>query len=113
MNPVNKLTPEALDQIRKYAQDISPDGPLIIQLCDEIDALDEELDDAEDEVDRLRRKVAPRAVSGSVSRTAGGRWRVRWRDTDGKQRSDTFVRRHDAHMFLGEAKRRGYLEGAR
>ncbi|NUP24142.1 MAG: hypothetical protein HOZ81_50420 [Streptomyces sp.] len=39
MNLFDGLTPEALDKIREYAQAIRPDGPLILQLCDEINAL--------------------------------------------------------------------------
>lgn len=107
MNPFDKLTPEALDQIRKYAQDISPDGPLILQLCDEIDALDKALAESEDEVERLRVKVEPRAVSGSVSQAPNGRWRARWRTPDGKRHSETFDNRRTAELFLDEAIKEG------
>jgi len=105
MNPVDDLNPENLATIRKYAEELSPDGPLIIQLLDEIDGLDEELSDAEAEIERLRERAEPRAVSGSVARTRAGKWQVRW--SDGKRRrSVTFDLRHDADAFLADAKRR-------
>lgn len=107
MNPFDKLTPEALNKIREYAQALSPDGPLILQLCDEIDALDEALSASEDEVERLRAKAEPQAVSGSVSKLESGLWQVRWRALDGKRRSRTFDRRRTAELFLAEAKVEG------
>lgn len=101
------LGEEYLSEIRlSYTRTESAEGRIINELLDEIDRLDDLLANSEDEVERLRKRVEPKAVSGSVSRTPNGKWRARWRDEDGKQHSMTFERKHDARCWLGEAKSR-------
>jgi len=112
MNPFDKLTPENLAKIREYAENTAVDGPLILQLIDEIDGLDSELSEAEAEIERLRERTEPRAVSGSVTRTGAEKWQVRW--SDGKRRrSMTFDLRAHADAFLADAKRRGFDQDER
>ncbi|MFF7586768.1 hypothetical protein ACFZCK_04645 [Kitasatospora purpeofusca] len=67
------------------------------ELLDEIDALDDELLEADAENDRLTRSLKQlrrrTAESGVRVRPAsGGRWKVLWRE-DGKRRSRTIVGR--------------------
>jgi hypothetical protein len=116
----DKLSGESLAEIRaKYACQTGADAVVVIALLNEIDALDGLLAESEDEVEhwqaeakRLGAKVEPRAVTGSVSRLPSGKWRARWRDTDGKQHSMTFERKHDARCWIVEAKSHG-IGGAR
>lgn len=106
---VNAMTTEQLDELRAQYEGIerSEEAQTIVALLNEIDALDEALKASEDEVKRLRDRHEPRAVSGSVSRTATGGWRVRWRAADGVRRSKTFDSRHIAEAFLDDAMREG------
>ncbi|MEV7599901.1 hypothetical protein AB0O91_21205 [Kitasatospora sp. NPDC089797] len=101
------MSAERLAEIRtQYATETSTDAAVIIELLNEIDQLDDLLGDSEDEVERLQRLLSPSAVSGSVSRTLSGKWRARWREADGTQRSRTFGRRRDAEYWLKDAQAR-------
>ncbi|MFG2913297.1 hypothetical protein ACGF0D_10460 [Kitasatospora sp. NPDC048298] len=87
------------------------DTAVIVELLDEVDALDDALHASEDEVERLRAtvrrlraRVEPRAVSGSVRKLPSGRWQARWRDTDGMQYARSFDLKADARCFLAEAE---------
>ncbi len=111
---MNALSNEELAELRaQHSGSATAESLTIVQLLDEIDELDDALDNSEDEVDQLRARLTrmreryqPHAVSGSVSQLPTGRWRLRWRDTDGTQRSATFNRRRHAELFLDEAIRR-------
>src|SRR5262245_24700070 len=40
----------------------------------------------------------------SIDQAASGRWRARYRDPDGRQRSKTFDRKRDAETFLAQMR---------
>ncbi|MEU1284968.1 hypothetical protein [Kitasatospora sp. NPDC005856] len=102
------LSETYLEELRaSYAGTESAEARIIVELLDEVDALDDALHASEDEVERLRGRVEPRAVSGSVRRLPSGRWQARWRDTDGKQYSRSFDLKADARYCLADAKSRG------
>ncbi|MFJ2863726.1 hypothetical protein [Kitasatospora sp. NPDC087314] len=104
---------EYLDELRdRYSARTDEDAAVVVKLLDEIDALDGALSDSEDEVERLRARYEPKAVTGSVSKLPSGKWRARWCDTDGKRHSRTFDRKHDARGWVLYAKSRG-IGGAR
>lgn len=44
-------------------------------------------------------------MNGFSTKLASGRWRVRWRDSSGRNRSQTFDTRQDAQRFLAEVRR--------
>jgi len=49
----------------------------------------------------------------SVKRTEGGRWKVRWRNLEGRELSRTFTLKRDAHEYQSavlSAKERGHLD---
>jgi hypothetical protein len=100
-----------LELRRSYVNAEGLEARVIVELLDEIDVLDEALAASEDEVERLRAKVEPKAPSASVSKTASGKWAVRWRE-DGKQLSRTFERRAHAEAFRAEMRGR-WMGGAR
>lgn len=114
------LSEEYLVELRAtYAGADSAEAKVIVGLLDEVDALDDALHASEDEVGllqtqlaegraevaRLRGLVEPKAPSASVSKTASGKWAVRWR-ADGKQLSRTFERRVHAETFRAEMRGR-------
>jgi hypothetical protein len=99
---------EALDGFRAaYAGLKGQEAHTIVRLVDEIEVLDRLLSESEDEVARLRRLVEPKAPSASVSKTASGKWAVRWRE-DGQQRSQSFEHRQQAEGFRAALRGRWF-----